>query len=167
MLRNRQTRFLVITLGLFGVLQGIYMLVPDPVLRDSVYHPLMVTVATDLINLIRPDLDVVGQSNQIVSRLAVLEIVRGCDGIGLLLLMWAPIVAFPTTLRRKLIGLAIATVGIYLLNQARIVALFFVVAYRNDWFLPLHTYLIPTFLVMICLIFFHEWTRRANQTVTS
>ena len=53
---------------------------------------------------------------------------------------------------------------VYLLNQARIIILYFVVAYRPDWFTPLHTYYIPTFLIVVVCIFFASWAMWATVT---
>jgi exosortase family protein XrtM len=45
----------------------------------------------------------------------------------------------------------------YLLNQTRVIVLYFVVAYRNDWFGLLHDYLVPTLIIALCSLFFAWW----------
>ncbi len=108
------------------------------------YHG-VVKVCADLINIIAPLEQVLAQQNHLISAHAKLEIVRGCDGAGVLFLVISAILVFPASLRRKLLGLLFGVSLIYGINLLRIGALYFVVAYQPDYFSLIHTYLAPTF----------------------
>lgn len=56
----------------------------------------------------------------------------------------------------------LGAVLVYALNLARLVGLYFVAAYHLPWFLPLHTYFIPSLLIVIVALFFMWWVSRAS-----
>ena len=47
------------------------------------------------------------------------------------------------------------------MNQARVVALYFVAAYRHEWFNLLHNFLMPTLIIVVCCVFFAWWGARS------
>lgn len=117
----------------------------------------MVKVCADLINIIAPLEQVLAQQNHLISAHAKLEIVRGCDGAGVLFLVISAILVFPASLRRKLLGLLFGVSLIYGINLLRIGVLYFVVAYQPDYFSLIHTYLAPTFMVIAACAYFAWW----------
>lgn len=141
-----------------------YYAIPDQVLREVVIHFGIVVPSTAAIDLVAPAERVVAQGHMLVSPRATLEVVRGCDGIGTALLLAAAIVAFPGGWSRKLGGLALGLALVYVANLVRIVGLYFVVAYRGDWFQFLHTYLVPVAFVALVAVFFAWWAARAAGT---
>jgi len=46
---------------------------------------------------------------------------------------------------------------VYALNLVRLVGLYFVAAYRQSWFLLLHTYFIPSLLIVAIALFYLRW----------
>jgi exosortase family protein XrtM len=142
-----------------------YYAIPDQVLREVVIHFGVVVPSAGAIDLLAPAERVVAQGHTLVSPRATLEVVRGCDGIGTALLLAAAIVAFPGAWSRKLTGLALGLALVYVVNLVRIVVLYFVVAYRGDWFQFLHTYLVPVAFVALVAVFFAWWAARAAGAV--
>jgi exosortase family protein XrtM len=142
----------------FSAMHALYFTVPDRVLRDRVHYYGIIIPGAAAVKLIAPDEPVVATKGSLRSRTATLDIVRGCDGAGMAFLLVAAVAAFPAPWKRKFLGLAAAVVVSYLLNQGRIVALYFVATYRNDWFTVLHGYFIPGFLIALCSMFFLWWT---------
>ena len=134
-----------------------YTFVPDSFLRDVVYRWMICEPAAYLIDLNEQDesLHVVG--SDIVSSRAVLKVIRGCDGIGVLILLTSALVAYPSDLRHKLLGITAALVLMSALNLARIVGLYHLVAQRSDWFVVAHSYVLPTMFITIAAAFFHWW----------
>jgi exosortase family protein XrtM len=155
--RAREIRFLLVFVICYALFHTAYFMVPDSVLRDVVYYHGIVQVSEGVIDLAAPDERVSAVQNKLMSSKAALEVVRGCDGSGALFLIMAAIIAFSATVKRKLLGVFLGLVLIYLLNLTRIVGLYFVVAYQRDWFLPIHTYFAPTLIVIVSCIFFAWW----------
>jgi exosortase family protein XrtM len=155
--RFRAGWFLVLFVAVYAALHAAYFRVPDAVLREVVHFYGIVWPGAAVIQLASPGEQVVAVQGTLRSPKATLNIVRGCDGAGVAFLMVAAVVAFAGGWKRKLLGVAAALLLTYLLNQVRVVVLYFVAAYRYDWFNPLHNYLIPTFIIVVCCIFFAWW----------
>jgi exosortase family protein XrtM len=83
--------------------------------------------------------------------------VRGCDGSGVILLLVAAIITVRTTIKRTLLGIVGAIALVYVLNQLRIVAIYFVVSRWRPWFTPVHVYFIPTLMILVGALYFAVW----------
>ena len=157
-------RFLVLFLAIYSLLYLGYMKLPDSVLREVVYPLGIGQVCALSINLVAPDEAVRVEGNLVGSSRAALEIVRGCDGIGTLLLVAAAVLAFPASAAKKAMGLMLGFVVVYVINIVRISGLYFVAAHRPDWFLPVHTYFAPTLIIVLCCVFFVLWASHVART---
>jgi exosortase family protein XrtM len=151
--------------GCYALLNYGYFKIPDDLFLKVIYFHGVVIVCADLINMLAPLEQVLAQQNHLLSAKANLEIVRGCDGAGVLFLVVSAIVAFPSTWRRKLIGLLLGIGLIYLLNLLRISILYFVIAYRPDWFQLIHVYLAPTLMVLVGCCYFAWWAFGATENI--
>jgi exosortase family protein XrtM len=156
---------IILFLGFYGVFHTLYFGLSDDVLRDVVYYQGIGVFCSALIHLIAPLEQVSAVHNHLLSPHADLEIVRGCDGAGALFLVMAAILAFPASIKRKLTGLILGVLLMYTLNLIRISGLYFVVAYHNDWFNLIHTYLAPTLLIIIACLFFAWWAWGSSPPV--
>jgi len=155
-------RFVLLLVAVYGTCDWAYQRIPDAVLRDSVYFHVFVRPGAALVNLIAPGEHVQADGNLLRSSRALLEIVRGCDGAGALFLVLAAVLAFPATWKARAIGALSGAALVYGLNTLRLVGLYFVEAYRADWFQPLHTYFVPSLLVLTLCVFFMQWAAWAS-----
>ena len=153
-------RFLLLFAAIYVALYLGYSAIPDALLRDHVYYYGIVCPSKLLINWMSPAEHAMGQHNGLTSPGVNLLIVRGCDGSGVMFLLIAAIVAYRAALTHMLLGIAGAVTLIYVLNQIRIVALFFVESHRPSWFMPIHVYLVPTLMVLCGALYFAAWTSR-------
>ena len=144
--------------GVYLALYGGYMQIPDAVLIEVVYHDAIVGPATFWIHVLSGHDTAHAVGNQIVSGGTVLAIVRGCDGAGVLFLLIAAIVATRASLKRTVSGIVGAWVFVYLINQVRIVVLYFAIVGHPDWFVPLHSFVFPTLFVLTGLACFTVWS---------
>jgi exosortase family protein XrtM len=143
--------------GCYSLLNYGYFKIPVELFMNVIYYHGVVTICADLINWIGPKEQVWAQQNHVLSSKADLEIVRGCDGAGVLFLMVSAIIVFPSTWRRKLLGLILGICLVYSLNLLRVSGLYFVIAYHADWFLLIHTYLAPTLMIILGCSYFAWW----------
>ena len=148
---------IILFLGCYALLDYAYFKIPVDMFINVIYYHGVVVVCADLINLIAPLEQVLPHQNHLISSKADLEIVRGCDGAGVLFLLISAILVFPAKLGRKLIGLILGIVLIYALNLLRIDVLYFVIAYHPDWFQLIHVYLAPTLMVIVACAYFAFW----------
>jgi exosortase family protein XrtM len=147
----------IVFVGCYALLNYGYFKIPVELFMNVIYYHGVVIICADLINMLAPLEHVLAQQNHLFSAKANLEIVRGCDGAGVLFLVVSAIVAFPSSWRRKLIGILLGIGLIYLFNLLRISALYFVIAYQPDWFLLVHVYLAPTLMVLVGCCYFAWW----------
>jgi exosortase family protein XrtM len=155
----------ILFVGCYALLNYGYFKIPDDLFINVIYYHGVVVICADLINMTAPLEQVLAQQNHLISAKANLEIVRGCDGAGVLFLVMSAIVAFPSTWRRKLLGLIFGIGLIYFLNLLRICALYFVIAHQADWFQLIHVYLAPTWMVMMGCCYFAWWAFGSTNKV--
>lgn len=144
-------------LAWYGLFHVLYFRLPIPFLHDQLYPTLFGHPSAVLIELMSADEAVTVTANRIASPRAILEIVRGCDGSGVLFLITAAILSFPASWKARAWGVGLAAALVYGLNLARLVGLFFIAVYRQSWFLSLHTYFIPTLLILAIALFYLRW----------
>lgn len=156
MFSSPRVGFIVCFVCLYVAMHAIYFQLPDSALAE-LYRFAINEPAAWAINLVGhgPPVDVDG--HRLVSPVAVLEIVRGCDGAGVVFITASAIIAFSAPWLHKAVGLVLGIVLIYGLNQLRVVVLYFVVVMRPDWFTPLHAFYIPTLIVIAASLYFLAW----------
>lgn len=151
-------RFLAIFVATFTVLQLAAVTSRHYVSDWLVARPAELTLAA-----VYPDDGVVVDANRIESARVRLNILPGCEGTELFVLLIAGIAAFPAPLRAKLLGLAVGLSLAFALNQLRVVALYAVVRDHLRAFELVHGYLAPTALVVALGAYFWLWTGRAAR----
>jgi exosortase family protein XrtM len=126
-------------------------------------HDLTVGSATVLIHLLTPEAKAVAEGSRIVAPGGGLNILLGCEGTDVVFMLAAAFAVFPMAARRRLIGMAFGLLWVFVLNQLRIVALFY--AFRSDQglFDLIHATVAPLLMVVLVALFFHSWLQ--NSTV--
>ena len=151
----------ILALVVFGLvyvgLYLAYLAVSNEALVRYCYYPLIVEPGAALVRWLAPSEPVRALGNQMISGATTLEIVRGCDGAGVLFLMIAAVLAAGAPWRRVAGGLACALMFVYAVNQVRIVVLYFVLVRRPEWFVPLHTMVFPGLFIILGLVGFALW----------
>lgn len=79
-----------------------------------------------------------------------INVLNGCEGVEVLFLLVAALLIAPITLSRRTYGLLAGTLFVWLLNQGRILALFYTNRSDKELFALLHGTIAP--LVMIVLV---------------
>jgi exosortase family protein XrtM len=157
-LSNGDWRFLLLLSALYGLFEFGYFLVPDPVLREVLHARAIAAPAAAAIEWLSPAEGVSAADGGLVSSTAALRIVRGCDGAGVAFLLVAAVLAFPAArATHRAAGVAGALALTYVLNEARVVILYFVASRRPDWFTPAHDYVLPASIILLCGLAFSAW----------
>ena len=95
------------------------------------------------------------------------EMRDGCNGINVMVLLWAAILAFPASWKLKAYGLAAGTLAIQLLNVARFISLFYIGQYSSTWFDFAHGYLWESLLVLDTMVVFWLWIGRVSSATNA
>jgi exosortase H (IPTLxxWG-CTERM-specific) len=89
------------------------------------------------------------------------EVVSGCTGLFVFIILLAAVLAFPASWRMKAAGLAWGAALIFVLNQLRIVTLFLAGA-RAPWlFEDLHLFVWQGAIVVLIAFYWYAWASRA------
>jgi exosortase family protein XrtM len=125
-------------------------------------HELTVRSATGLINTLTPAVSAVAQGSRIVAPGGGLNVLFGCEGTDVVFLLVSAFAVFALPWRLRLLGVATGLVLVFVLNQARIVGLFY--AFRQDraLFELMHAAGAPLLMVALCGLFFHAWLQLAS-----
>jgi exosortase H (IPTLxxWG-CTERM-specific) len=89
-----------------------------------------------------------------------MEVLDGCNGDDVAVLLWAAILAYPASWRQKGKGLVFGTATIYAINFLRIISLFYLGQYNRQWFDFAHLYVWESVFVLLTLTIFWTWVRR-------
>lgn len=165
--RPNEIKFLLVFIICYSAFHSLYFLIPDNILRDVFHHYAILIFSVDVINYLAPHEMVTVVGNKLVSAKATLSVVRGCDGAGVSFLLVAAIMAFRARLSDKVIGILTGILLLYVINQVRIIGLYFVIAYNREWFVPIHTYFAPTLIVILSSAFFAWWAYKSTSAIDS
>ncbi len=121
---------------------------------------LTVKPSAALINWFSPDEGVSAQGSRLVSPFARLSVLNGCEGTEAMFLLIAAITAFAAPWRHKLRGALLGIGLVYVLNQIRIVVLYY--SFRTDkaLFDSIHGTIGPAIIVLVACGFFFWWLKQ-------
>ena len=89
-----------------------------------------------------------------------MDIAMGCDGVEASCLYLAGVLAFPTSWRARLIGLAIGVPLIQAINLARLVGLYYVGMYLPSVADQIHDYVAQTIVILLSTAILIFWLER-------
>lgn len=157
--RFRQSRlqFPVIFLGCLSILMVLYYALPGFLIESVLVRFFAVVPGAHLLDWLTPHHPVAADHTRIVSPLARLNVLKGCEGIEALLILYAALLAAMRPIIKTFWGLLLGTLLVFLLNQLRIVALFFIAAYDKSLFEPVHGFVAPILIIAAAGGFFLLW----------
>lgn len=151
---------MLVFVALFVALQGGLLVASGSAVERFLIDTATVRVAAAAIDRIDPDAGVRAVGSRLDSGAARLNVLRGCEGTELYFLWIAAVLAFPATAAARATALLVGLAFAYLLNQARIIGLFYVVRDARPAFELAHGYLAPTLLVVLLALAFWWWAGR-------
>lgn len=113
-----------------------------------------VRTSVALINTLTPQAAAVAHGPSILATQGGINVRNGCEGTEVLFLLLAALMAYPFSWTLRLVGAVAGSVYVFLINQVRLLSLFY--AIRNDppLFDQLHAVVAPLALILLTLIFF-------------
>ena len=148
------TRFLLIFCTVLGSLFAIEMLKP---VQEAVIQPFTGLLAALSTALILPFDDTVIAQGRILRDAATgfaVSIEAGCNGVEAAIVLIAGILAFPASLRHKLVAILAGFFFVQALNVVRIISLFYLGQWNYTVFEWFHLYLWPVLIMLDVLIVF-------------
>ena len=113
--------------------------------------------------LLSGDPTVVAEGSHLRSAQASINVLFGCEGSDVLMLLAAALLVTPVAWRKRFLGVLAGMACVFLLNQARVLALFFCLRAHNGWFGSVHGLVAPLAMVVLVVAFFLAWMRWAQR----
>ena len=145
----------------FAVLQIGWQALRGSAVERFMVHDATVRPAALGVNLLTPDIHAEAVKFSLVAPGGGLNIRNGCEGMEALFLLLAAFAVAPLSWRSKLAGALAGTLVVFIVNQVRILTLFY--AYRADHALfdPLHAIVTPIAVVLAVAGYFYGWVIHA------
>lgn len=111
-----------------------------------------------LIDLLQPALQATSVGTRVLAPGGLgVNINNGCEGTDLYFLLLAAFAAVALPWKTRCLGLSLGLIVSFVLNQVRIIALFFAQRSDHALFDLLHTTMAPVLLVIALGLYFHTW----------
>jgi exosortase H (IPTLxxWG-CTERM-specific) len=133
-----------------------------PVGQSLVVTPFTAVIAdisATLLSAVDPGVEASGKIIQDRQSGFGVSIEAGCNGIEATIVLVAAILAFPSSLFSKLVGIAVGFLAIQLANLLRIVSLFYLGQWNQTVFEWAHLYVWQSLIILDVLIVFLVWMR--------
>jgi exosortase H (IPTLxxWG-CTERM-specific) len=157
---NRKVlRFLALFLLIFAACYLLFGVLPR--VRSGVINPyteFLAEAVAAVINLFGAD--AVAKGALVHSPRYSMDIAMGCDGVEASCLYLAGVLAFPTSWRARLIGLAFGVPLIQAINLARLVGLYYVGMCLPSVADQIHDYVAQTFVILLSTAILIFWLER-------
>ena len=156
---QKALRFLSLFALIFAVLYFIFGIAEG--VRNGIIKPYTVLIAraiATVVNLFGAGATTDGTIVQ--SSTFSLNIAMGCDGVEATCLFLAGVLAFPTTWRARLIGLAIGIPVIQIINVARLVGLYYAGIYLPSLVEQIHVYVAQSIVILLSTAVLIYWLER-------
>lgn len=148
---------------LFAVLQGAYGRAAGTAVERFVVDQITVGTAGWIVATLDPEAGVRVAGSRLSAPGGGINVLNGCEGTDVAFLLTAALFAAPLSWTRRAAGLAAGLALLFVLNQARVIALFYAVRAAPGWFDLLHGLVAPLLLVIATGAFFALWLGRAPR----
>ena len=149
----RSLAFLV----LFALLQLSWQSLRETAAGRFVINDCTVEPAAWLVTRLTPSVRVRAVDHSLRAPGGGLNIVNGCEGMEAMFLLSAAFAVVPLPWRPRLTGLALGIAIVFVVNQVRILLLFYGYRASPAWFDALHTTITPIGVVLVISAYFYAW----------
>jgi exosortase family protein XrtM len=142
----------------FGVLVGAFEAARGTELERVAVEDFILKPTTAFINIVAGGEHTELQGRTLVSGTTKLNVIRGCEGIEMFLLLTAGILAYPASFTHRARGLLIGFVLAFALSILRLTALDYTLRYAPSAWESLHGLVMPLAPVLVIALYFLWWT---------
>jgi exosortase H (IPTLxxWG-CTERM-specific) len=156
-------RFFSIFIGTLALLFGIEMLAP---VQQSVVHPwtgFLAYASAHIMQLF--DGSIISHGRVLQSSVSGfgVSIEAGCNGVEAAIILMAGMLAFPSSLKLKLVGVLVGFVAVQGVNLLRIISLFYLGQWNYQAFEFAHLYLWQALIMLDVLVVWLLWIRAVSR----
>lgn len=137
------------------------------ILSHWIIDVLTVEPAAWIARWVLSDPAIVAEGSHLGSSQATLNVLFGCEGSDVLMVLAAALLVSPVRWSDRLAGLLAGTAFVFVVNQLRLLALLEALRVRRDWFGALHGLVAPLAVVALVSVFFLGWLRWTQRAAGS
>lgn len=149
-----------IFLGVFVLLQWAWNEARGTWIERLVINQMTVKTAASLINMLDPVISVQAVGSRLKAEGGGINILNGCEGIEVVFLLACAMLVAPIAWRARLLGLVAGSLVVFILNQGRVLALFYAFRIDRGIFDILHGVIAPLLMILAAGAFFAFWLSR-------
>jgi exosortase/archaeosortase family protein len=156
----------LVFLASFVLLQTCWNAASGTMIERLLIDEATVAAAAMWVRTLTPEVAVVATGPTLTAPGGGINVLKGCEGTEVVFLLLAAFAVAQLSWRARLIGVVVGTMLVYVLNQIRVIALFY--AYRQDpvLFDQLHGTLGPLIMVLLVGAYYFLWlTRNAARPI--
>jgi exosortase family protein XrtM len=150
---------------LFAGLQLGWQALSGTSVQSFIVHDCTVRPAAVLVNLLTPGVQAQAVNSRLTARGGSLNIINGCEGTEVLFLLSAGLAVVPIPWKRRVLGFLLGTPVVYVVNQARILALFYAYRTNTSLFDLLHGTVTPIAVVLLVSWYFYAWLVYSRKSI--
>jgi exosortase family protein XrtM len=155
---NSPSRFAFLFAGIFVLLFAAFEASRGTAFERFLIGDAILTPTAALVNYLAPAEALRVDGRSLVSSGSALRVTRGCEGVEMLWLLTAGILAFPASARQRIRGFFGGLVLIYALTVTRLVLLHFTLRYSPRAWDMLHGLVLPLGPVLLIALYFLYWS---------
>ena len=149
---------------IFAALRFFYGLAVGTWVDRLIIDKLTVGVAVEVIDTIDHGSGVLAAGSRLTSPDGGINILNGCEGMDVVLLLTSAMLVAPIPVSRRILGVLAGCLAVFVLNQARVLMLFYAIRHDRALFETLHTVVTPLMLIVAAGVFFVGWLDRFGGT---
>ncbi|HBY42140.1 MULTISPECIES: exosortase H [unclassified Brevundimonas] len=150
-------------LGLFGLIAlAFFWVLATPWADKGFVQPFtqsLVSVTAWLLAPFDSRVQAIGDILRFSDGVGAVQVLAGCNAVEVCALLAAAILAYPTSLKRSLIGAALAIGALQLVNLLRIISLLYLARGSQPMFDFFHLYVWDAMIGLEALVIFFAWAR--------
>jgi exosortase family protein XrtM len=158
------SRFAFMFAGIFALQFAAFEASRGTSFENFIIDDLVLTPTAALVNRLAPAEAVRVDGRRLVTSGSALHITRGCEGVEMLLLLTAGILAFPSSIRHRIRGFCWGLIIVYALTVARLALLHFTLRYSPRAWDMLHGVVLPLGPVLLIGLYFLHWSSADRGT---
>ena len=132
-----------------------------PQIGPFVNGTMTVRPAAGVVGFLAPSEHVRARGDRIQSRLAYIRVAQGCEGIDVMLMFTAALLAVSMSWRRRALACVTGVGVIWVCNLMRVAGLWFCMRYWPSHFQAMHVIVGQTVIVVVAILLFAGWTLSA------
>jgi exosortase/archaeosortase family protein len=153
-----QHRRVIVPALIFFITVGIFIFAYYRLVTSQPFHGFMVftaNITAFFLNL--TGRGVITRDTVVSSSMFSFQIVDLCTAVMPMLILTAAILAFPSRIKEKVVGLLVGLLGIFIVNQVRLVSLYYIGAYAPGIFETAHLLVWQSLMILLAIGIWLIW----------